>query len=81
MHDKSYPARALAAYYCTMARQHRANLALDDLPSWTFEATMAERASGTVCSRSRTLAVYRVKLGGYLSRLKRWPQALDRRLS
>jgi hypothetical protein len=60
-----------------MARQHRADLSLDDLPSWTFEATMAERASGAVCGRSRTLAVYRFKPGGYLSRLKRWPKALD----
>ncbi len=31
MHDKSYPARALAAYYCTMARQHRANLWVDPI--------------------------------------------------
>jgi hypothetical protein len=81
MHDKSYPTRALAAYYRALARQHRTVLPLDDLPSWTFETTIAERASVAVCSRSRTLAVYRVKPGGYLSRLQRWSQALDRRLA
>jgi len=80
MHDKSYPARALAAYYRTMARQHRADLPLDDLPSWTFEETIAEQASVAVCSRSRTLAGYRVTPGGYLWRLKHGPKALERRL-
>ena len=81
MHDKSYPARGLAVYYRTMAWQHHADLSLDDLPSWTFEETIAERASVAVCRRSRTLAVYRVVPGGCLARLKRWPQALHRRLS
>jgi hypothetical protein len=81
MHDTSYPARALAASYRTMARQHCANLPLNDLPTWTFEETIAERASVAVCSRSRTLAVSRVKPGCGVLRLKRWPQALERRLS
>jgi hypothetical protein len=64
MHDTSYPARALAAYDRTRARQHRADRPLDALPSWTGKATMAERASVAVCRRSRTLAVYRVTPGG-----------------
>jgi hypothetical protein len=80
MHDTNYPTRALAAYYRALVRQHRAALPLDDLPSWTFEATITERASVAVGSRSRTLAVYRVTPGGDLSRLKRWPKTLDRRL-
>jgi hypothetical protein len=67
-------------YYRALARQPRADLRLDDLPSWTFEETIAERAYVAVCSSSRTLAVYRVKPGGCLSRLKRWPKALARRL-
>ena len=80
MHDKSYPARVLAASSRTMAWQHRAALPLDALPSWTFEETLAEGASVAVCRRSRTLAVYRVTPGDGWSRLKRRPQALDRRL-
>jgi hypothetical protein len=54
-----------------MTRQPCTDLPLDDLPTWTFEATMAERASVAVCRRSHTLAVYRVKPGGGLSRLQR----------
>lgn len=80
MHDKSYPARALAASSRTMARQHRTDRPLDDLLTWTFEGTIAERASVAVCRRSCTLAVYRGKPGGGLLRLQRWPQARDRRL-
>jgi hypothetical protein len=51
-----------------MPRQPWTDLPLDDLPSWTFEATMAERASVAVCRRSRTLAVYQVTPGGGVSR-------------
>jgi hypothetical protein len=73
-------ARALAAYSHALARQPRADLPLNDLPSWTFKETITERTYVAVCSSSRPLAVYRVKPGGCLSQLKRWPQALDRRL-
>ena len=77
MHDKSYPARALAAYY----RTRHGSTAPTSLSMTSQAGHFAERAFGAVCSCSRTLAVYRVRPGGGLSRLKRWPKALERRLS
>ena len=69
MHDKSYPARALAAYY----RTRHGSTAPTSLSMTSQAGHFAERAFGAVCSCSRTLAVYRVRPGGGLSRLKHWP--------
>jgi hypothetical protein len=80
MIGKSYPDRALAAYYRELARQKRVSLPIDNLPTRACEATMEERDYVMVCHGSRTLAVYRVKPGGLLHRLTRWPKELDRRL-
>ena len=44
---------------------------LADLPLWTFEETMAAQAYVSVCTDSRTLAVYRVQPNGLLWRLQR----------
>ena len=79
MIGKSYSERALAAYYRELAQQKRASLPLEDLPSRALEETMEEKDYVMVCNGSRTLAVYRVKPGGFLHRLKRWPKDLDRR--
>jgi hypothetical protein len=43
MIGRSYPERALAAYYRELTRQHRASLPLEALPSRTFAETIAER--------------------------------------
>jgi hypothetical protein len=81
MHDTSYPARALAAYYRALARHHRAHFPIDDLPSQAFAEIIEDRAYVIVHNGSRLLAVYRIKPDGPLRRLKRWPKVLDRRLS
>ena len=70
MRGRSYPERALAAYARELARQKRASLPIDDLPSRACEETREERDYVMVCNGSRTLAVYRVKPRGYLRRLK-----------
>ena len=78
MIGKSYPKRALAAYFRQMARQQHGNIPLHDLPSRACEETLDERDYVIVRNSSRTLAVYRIQSGG-LHRLKRWPTALDQR--
>jgi hypothetical protein len=75
---KSYPERALAAYFRQMARQYHGTLPLHDLPSRACEETLDERDSVMVRHSSRTLVVYRIKSDG-LHRLKRWPKVLDQR--
>jgi hypothetical protein len=75
---KSYPERALAAYFRQMARQHHGTIPLHDLPSQACEETLGERDDVMVRHSARTLAVYRITSGG-LHRLKRWPTALDQR--
>jgi hypothetical protein len=75
---KSYPERALAAYFRRMARQHHGTMPLHDLPTRACEETFDERDYVMVRQSSRTLAVYRITSGG-LQRLKRWPTALDQR--
>jgi len=79
MADKNYSGRALAAYYHTMAQHKPADLPIDDLPTRICEETIAERAYVIMDNGSRTLAVYRVKPGGLLRRLKRWPKAFKGR--
>jgi len=61
---KSYPERALAAYFRQMARQHHGAIPLHDIPSRTCEQTLDERDYVMVRHSSRTLAVYRIKPGG-----------------
>ena len=78
MRGKSYPERALAAYFRQMARQHHGTLLLHDLPSRACEETLDARDYVMVRHSSRTLTVYRIKSGG-LHRLKRWPTAHDQR--
>ena len=80
MKDRTYPTRALAAYYRAMTRQHPVNLPIEDLPSRTCEATLAAKVYVLVCHSARTLAVYRVQPDGVLRRLKRWPKDLEVRL-
>jgi hypothetical protein len=79
MIGKSYPERALAAYYRQMARHQRADLPIDDLPSRVLEQTVNERAYVIVRNGSRTLAVYRIKPDANLRRLRRWPKDLELR--
>jgi hypothetical protein len=67
---KSYPERALAAYFRQMARQHHGAMPLHDLPSRACEHTRDARDYVMVRHSSRTLAVYRIKPGG-VHRLKR----------
>jgi hypothetical protein len=78
MRGKSYPERALAAYFRRMAQQKRVDILLADLPSRACEETLDARDYVMVRHGTRTLAVYRVKPNG-LCRLKRWPTALDQR--
>jgi hypothetical protein len=78
--DRKELSRARAAYDHAMVWQPHAALPLDDLPSRTWEETIAERASVAVGNGSRTLVVSRVQPSGGLSRLKRWLKALDPRL-
>jgi hypothetical protein len=73
-----YEERALATYLRHLARQHRTGLPLEALPTQICEATLEARDYVMVRHGSRTLAVYRVKPGGDISRLQRWPTALDR---
>ena len=80
MSNKSFPERALAAYYRGMARQQRADLPLDALPSRAVEQTVQERDYVMVCNGSRILAVYRIRPAGWLYRLRQWPKALELRL-
>jgi len=61
-----------------LARQHRTGIPLEALPNQICEATLEARAYVLVRHGLRTLAGYRVKPDGYVSRLKRWPKALDR---
>jgi hypothetical protein len=63
MRGKSYPERALAAYFRQMARQQHSNIPLHDLPSRACEETLDERDHVMVRTSSRTLAVYRSKSG------------------
>jgi hypothetical protein len=79
MRGKSYPERALAAYYRELARKKPASLPLDDLPSRACAATIDERAYVMVCNGSRMLVVYRIKPDGPMRRLQRWPTELDLR--
>jgi hypothetical protein len=76
---KSYTERALAAYFRQIARQHQITITLAALPSHVCAETLDERDYVMVRHGARTLAVYRVKPGGFLSRLKRWPKALEQR--
>jgi len=78
MIGRSYPERALAAYFRQMAQQHHGTIPLYDLPSRACEETLDERDYVMVRNSSRTLAVYQIKSDG-LHRLKRWPKALDQR--
>ena len=79
MRGKSYPERALAAYYRELARKKPASLPLDDLPSRACAATIDERAYVMVCNGSRMLVVYRIKPECPIRRLQRWPTELDLR--
>ena len=79
MRGKSYPERALAAYYRELARKKPASLPLDDLPSRSCAATIDERAYVIVCNGSRIRAVYRIKPDSPLRRLQCWPTELDLR--
>jgi len=54
---------------------------LDAWPTQICEARLEARDYVLVRHGSRTLAVYRAKPGGDLSRLKRWPKALARPLA
>jgi hypothetical protein len=45
MAKKTYRARALAAYFRSLAQQQRVGIPLDDLPSRTCEETLKERDS------------------------------------
>ena len=64
-----------------LARQHRTGLPLEALPTQIREATLEALDDVAVRHGSRTLAVSRVKPGGDVSRLQRWPTALDRSLA
>lgn len=81
MATKTASERALAAYMRQIARQHRTAMPLEALPTQLCEATLEGRHYVLVRQGARTLAVYRVKPGGSLARLQRWPQALERPLA
>jgi hypothetical protein len=81
MATKSDRERALAAYLRYLARQHRTGMPLEALPTQIWEATLEARGYVLVRHGARMLAVYRVKPGGSLLRLQRWPKALDRCLA
>jgi hypothetical protein len=78
MAKKTYPKRALAAYFRSLAQQQRVGIPLDDSPSRTCEETLKERAYVMVRRGARTLAVYQVRPDGF-HRRKRWPTELDLR--
>jgi len=54
---KSYPERALTAYFHQMARQHHGILPLHDWPSRACEDTRDARGDVMVRQSARTLAV------------------------
>jgi hypothetical protein len=79
MGNKNYPGRALRAYYRAMVQRTRGALPIDELPSRIFEENVATRAYIVLNNGARTLAVYRIRPGGVLRRLKRWPKGLETR--